>query len=135
MEQKDQRTRDGGSAILGWLVRVSVVLAVLGVIAMDGISIASTRLQIEDAADSAARAASWTARTSPNRAVVINSAAQSLSQKHGDYALDPNSVRVGRDRSVTLTVSRTAQTVLLHRIKPLAKYGEFSFTSTQKSDN
>ena len=135
MEQNGQKSPDGGSAILGWLVRVSLVLVVLGVIAMDGISIASTRLQLEDATDSAARAASWTARTSPNRAMIIDSAAASLAQKKGDYVLDPNSVRVAPDRSVTLTVSRTAQTIVVHRVKPLAKYGEFSFTTTQRSNN
>lgn len=125
---------DAGSAIAGWLIRVSLVLIVLGVVAMDAISVGSTRFQVEDAATQAAAAASSAARTSANnRHTALVAAQDSLLRSGQDFSLVDNAVVVTTDSAVTVTVTKTAQTLVLWRIKPLAKYGEISYTTTQRA--
>src|SRR6476469_6633079 len=94
---------DRGDIVLGWLVRVVALLAVVGVMAFDGLSIASSRLSIEDQARDAARAAADTCDTEPNATIVLN----------------PKTFSVDRSGIAHVTVTRTAPTFVVRLIPPL----------------
>jgi hypothetical protein len=52
------RGRDGGYFTVGWFTRIVLTMAIIGVFAIDGISLALGHVRIQDAASQAASAAS-----------------------------------------------------------------------------
>lgn len=113
---------DRGEVISSWLVKITVVLALIGIAAFDGISCMVLRMQTQDAAQSAAASAlpSNSARTSPKAA--YETAQATLTEEHPGWTIDPASVTVGPDGAITLSVTGEAKTLVLGRIKQLKKY-------------
>ncbi len=113
-------TSDRGDIVLGWLTKLVVVLSLLGLVGFDLISLGSTRFQAEDHAQSAVRAAART-WSGPASLQAAYEAAVAEVVQHGD-TIDPQSFSVAPDGTVTLTLLRTAPTLVVEKVPPLANY-------------
>lgn len=122
---------DRGDIVLGWLTKLVVTLAVLGVLGFDGISLVSTRFQAEDHAQTAARTASAAYRSTPDLQAAYDAAVAEVAP-HGD-TIDPTSFSVGTDGATTLTLRRTAATMLLEKVGPLRDWAQVETTVTGRS--
>lgn len=125
----DMRARgDRGDIVLGWLARVIGVLTVLGVLGFDAISLTTTRFAAEDHARTAAREAAATyAQTRALQAAYDAALAQTLPVGE---TVDAASFTANAEGEVTLTLHRTAPTLLLERIRPLRDWATMSVTAT-----
>lgn len=110
-------TSDRGSIVLGWLTKLTLSLAVLGVVLFDVIAITSARFTAEDHAQEAARAASAAYRT-PADLQVAYDAALAVVAVHGD-TIDAETFTMTPEGAVTLTVRRTAPTLVVEKVGPL----------------
>lgn len=124
MVSTDLRTPSGdaGGIVLGWLTRLTVVLAVLGVIAFDGISVVSARMSLEDAGTTAAQSASETWQRTHDIRAALASAQRSATEANADTTVVDNSLSVDADGTAHLTVTRVASTIVARHIGPLRRW-------------
>ena len=123
-------TSDRGSIVLGWLTKLILVLSVVGLLGFDLISLGTARLQAEDHAQAAARAAVQ-AYSGPRSVQPAYDAALAEVVAEGD-SIDAPSFSFAADGSVTLTLRRTAPTLLVRKISALRKHAEVSRTVTHR---
>ena len=112
-------TSDSGSIVLGWLTRLVLVIAVLGLIGFDGIALVKTNFAAADHAGSAAVAGAETYRQTKNvqqayDAAVVAASGDTIDPK--GFTVDPTTGKVH------LTVTEDAVTLWLHKVGPLKKY-------------
>jgi hypothetical protein len=105
---------DGGSIVVGWLTRIIVVFAVLGVLGYDGVAIIQGRVNVSDEADQIAQDAhdTWSDGHSVDRAYATardEAAARGDSAPAAGFTIDP------RTGLVTVKVVHTVQTLLVKR--------------------
>lgn len=125
--------RDRGEIILGWLTKVAIVLVVIGIIAFDGISSAVLRMQVKDAAQNSAKAAVNDSTTAlPSQQMAFQRADARLKEQHPDWTIDPASVIVMSDGSVTVTVTGEARTLVAGRISQLDNWTSAQATETAR---
>lgn len=117
---------DRGDIVLGWLTKLVAGLAILGLIGFDAISLGLARFQAEDHAQVAARAASADFRSSKNLQAAYDAALAEVAE-YGD-SIDPQSFTVTPEGAVTLTLHRTASTMIVEKIGPLRDWAEVSRT-------
>jgi len=121
--------RSAGFIVIGWLTRIAVSLAIIGVIAFDVISIGSASLTVSDAANGTAIAARDAYNNTPaNRAAALM-AADRFADAHG-VTLDTSRFVISRDGRITVTVTKRASTVVLEHIPPLAPWALRTGTAT-----
>lgn len=110
------RGRDAGDIVVGWLVKLVVVLSVAGVLVFDGVSFGVAELAVTDTAVKAARAASddLMAGRTPQQAFVT--ATDVAVTDHGFNEVPAEDFAVTRTGDVTVTVVRTTPTLVLHWI-------------------
>lgn len=121
-------TGDRGDIVLGWLTKLVVTLSLVGLVGFDLVSLAATRFQAEDHAQSAVRAAA-AAYDGPLDLQRAYDAAVAEVAEHGDV-VDAPSFRVAADGSVTLTLRREAPTLLVEKVGPLRKHAVVTRTVT-----
>ena len=121
---------DRGDIVLGWLTKLVAVLAVLGLLGFDAVSLALARFTAEDHAQTAARAAAE-AFSQTHVPQTAYDAALGAVVTHGDR-IDPASFATAQDGSVTLTLSREAPTLLLDRVPQLRQFTRMSATATAR---
>ncbi|HEX5511395.1 MAG TPA: hypothetical protein VFX41_06745, partial [Actinomycetales bacterium] len=97
-------SRDTGDIVLGWLTKLVVVLSVVGLIAFDGISIATARLSVEDQATAAAREASRAFQQTRNVQAAYDTAVATAIEADPLNAVPPGAFRAQQDGTVTLVV-------------------------------
>lgn len=128
-----QRLPDGqgerGDIVLGWLTRLVAILAVLGVIGFDGVSLAQARFQAADRATTAASAAADAYKTSHDLQAAYNAAYATLSP--GD-TIETKTFTVAPDGTVTLRLHHEAPTLLVSKIGPLRKWQDAVETGEAK---
>lgn len=124
---------DRGDIVLGWLTRVTLVLAVLGVIAFDAISIGTTRMTVQDQGDAAARAASETWLRTHDANASLAAATQSALEGNPLNVVIATSFRVEPDGTARFRIRRQASTLLVQRIGPLRKIATVSAPATGRS--
>jgi hypothetical protein len=95
--------------ITGWFTRVVVALAILGVLAFDGLSVVSAHFGTSDDAQAAALAAASVSKQSGVNGAAA-AAQQSLSRGE---TIVPGSLQVAADGTVSLRVRRTARSLVL----------------------
>ena len=109
--------RDEGAIVLGWLTKLIVVLAVLGVLAYDGISILTANISTSDRANTLASEAADDVKGMKDinkaYAVIVAEA-----EEHGD-TIEPQDFRVGPDGHVTLVLRTDAASVWMTHVAPL----------------
>lgn len=117
--QRRRARDDRGGIVVGWLVKVAVVLGLLGLVAFDGISLAMARVGAADVAQTAATDAAQV--VSPGKTYDPGALLQAASSEVDPtvYTVDPTDITVSADGSVSVTVHREATTLLLYRIGPL----------------
>jgi hypothetical protein len=123
-------TSDRGGIVIGWLTKLIAVVSIGGLIAFDLISLGTSRLQAEDHAHTAARAA-VEAYGGPRTVQVAYDAALAEVLADGD-TIDAQSFAFAADGSVTLTLRRTAPTLVVRRISALREHAEVTRTVTQR---
>lgn len=121
---------DRGDIVLGWLTKLVVTLSVLGVIGFDLVSLGAARFQAEDHAQAAARAASAEYKSTKDVQKAYDAAFAEVAQ-HGD-TIDAPTFAVGPDGAVTLTLRRTAPTMLVEKIGPARQWAEVDVTLSAK---
>lgn len=120
------RGNERGDIVLGWLVKLAVILALVGVIAYDAFAIAYNHVAASDDARSVANAASdvLILKNASKRAA-IETAEDRASTRGVD--LNVEELVINRDGSVEVTVHRSVDTIVTKYLGPLADYA----TSTQ----
>jgi hypothetical protein len=116
----DLARRDSGSIVIGWLTKLVVAIAVVGVALFDSISIGAARLGATDDASAAAEAAGASYRTSHDVQAAYQAALETLPSS--SESLPPQQFVVQSDSTVDLVLRRTTNTLLARRIGPLKKY-------------
>ena len=112
--------RDTGSIVIGWLTKLMVAFAIVGVALFDSISIGAARLGATDDASTAAEAASANYRSSHDVQQAYRAAVDTLPSD--SESLPPQQFLVQADGTVSLVLRRTTTTLAAHRIGPLKKY-------------
>ena len=125
---------DRGDIVLGWLTKLVVVLAVLGVVAFDLVALGVGRLQAEDRAAAAARAAVSSWSSSKDVQAAYEAALARVAEDGGalEDTIDPGSFRVDPDGAVTLTLRHTATTLVVEKVGPARPWATSSVTTTAR---
>jgi hypothetical protein len=110
--------------VIGWLTRVTVTLAVLGVLLFDGAALLVGRVSTADTADLAAQAAAdtWSSTRSYKASLL---AAQTAA---GADEIVPDSLRIASDGSTVVAVHRELSTLAVQRVPRLEELGSVSET-------
>lgn len=117
---------DRGDIVLGWLTKLVVTLALLGVVGFDLVSLGAARFQAEDHAQAAVRAANESWKSAPDLQRAYDAALAEVVE-HGD-TIDPQTFTVGADGNITLTLRRTAPTMVVEKIGPARSWAEVDVT-------
>lgn len=111
---------DRGSIVIGWLTKVAALIAIVGVLLFDGISVGVARMNGADDASSAASAANFEWTQTHNVQEAYNAAVGSLS--HADETILTREFTIDPDGTVHLLLRRTATTLVMGKIGPLKRY-------------
>jgi hypothetical protein len=119
-----------GSIVLGWLTKLVVGLSLMGVLAFDGIALVQAHFNAADHANTAAKTAASTYKSTKNPQAAAVTAAN-LAAENGETVSD---VVVAQDGVVSLTLHKTVtKTLWMHRIGFLKKYTEISSEAKGKA--
>ena len=116
--------------MIGWLVRVVLVIGIVGLVLMDGIAVGSARMNVDQDAHDAANAVRDANVRGTSYQQLVGVAEASLLKSSPDDVLVKDSLVIAADGTVTLKVERTATTLVLGKIKPLAKYAQTTATAS-----
>lgn len=116
----DFARRDNGSIVIGWLTKLMVATAIIGLVLFDSLSIGAARLGASDDANTAAEAASSDFRQNHNVQSAYQAALETLPSD--SETIPARRFVVQPDGTVDLVLHRTTTTLVVHRIGPLKKY-------------
>ena len=122
---------DRGDVVVGWLTRLIVVFAIVGVCLIDVVSVVQAHFGAQGDADLAATNASTAYAVRHNTADAY--AAAVMVASGNEETIDKHAFRVDRAGNVTLKLTRTAQTVALEHLPPLRKFGVITTEGTAKA--
>ncbi len=103
---------DSGSIVVGWLTRLVLTLAILGLVTFEVLSIVVAKVQLQDTGSTAAHAALDSYLANPNATLAYDTAA-TYATAH-DAKIVKKSFVITAD-SVTFELKGTAPTLLLYR--------------------
>jgi hypothetical protein len=111
---------DRGDIVVGWLTKIVVAIALVGVCAFEVVSIAVTKVSTKDDATTAAFEASqnWFDNGDLQQAF---DTAEAYALEHGG-TVDPETFDVASDGRVTLTMRKEATSLILRRISAAKKW-------------
>ena len=112
---------DRGDIVLSWLVRVIALLAVVGVMAFDVLSVGSSRLSIDDQATTAARAAADSWAASHDLQGAFDAAWRSATEADATNDVDVKSFSIDAGGVAHVTLRREAPTFIVRLIPPLRR--------------
>ncbi|MDQ1748835.1 MAG: hypothetical protein QOD07_3098 [Frankiaceae bacterium] len=119
-ERRGWATGDRGGIVIGWLVKLVVVVVLVAVVAFDAISVGVSRLNGTDDANAAALAGATVWQQTHNEQSALDAAEEAVPDSH--ESLVPNSFSIAADGTVHLELRRQAKTLLMFRIGPLRRY-------------
>jgi hypothetical protein len=125
--------RDRGDIVVGWLVRVVVGVAVVGIVLFDTISVGAAKMSVTDQAAAAARAASDDWLTRHDQQAAFDAAWDNAVDANATNRVDTRTFRVEQNGTVHLTVRRTAPTLVLGLIGPLKHWADVSAEGVGRS--
>ena len=120
---------DEGGIVTGWLLKVTLALMVLGILAYDGVSLAYTKVATSDDARYIAQGASEAIvlqRADDEHAI---KAAEDRAESRG-VTLGAKDIVIAEDGSVRVHVTKTANTLIASRFGALDKYTRTDETYT-----
>ena len=116
----DTHARERGSIVIGWLTKLVVVLAVVGVILFDVVSVSAARIGAEDDASKAAEAAGFEWRASHDIQTAYQAALNALPSD--SESIPAKSFVIDNTGIVRLVVHRETRTMLVRHIGPLKQF-------------
>jgi hypothetical protein len=116
-----------GDVVLGWLGKLVVALILLGLIGIDGVSLAQARFQGADRATTAASAAADAYKSTKDLQRAYDAAFATT--QDGD-TIETKTFAVAPDGEVTLRLHHRAKTLFVKRIGPLKHWTEAVETGT-----
>lgn len=114
------RVGDRGSIVVGWLTKLVVLFAVLGLLGHDAVKIVVANFAAADDAGVAASAAADTYAAKKDIRAAYAAAVDAVAGKGDTVATE--GFTVAADGRVTLTVERTPTTLWMKHVGPLKKY-------------
>lgn len=119
-------TRDEGAIVLGWLTKLVVVLAVVGFLAYDVVSIVTATFSTSDRANTLASEAADDVRSYKdiNKAYSVIAAE---AEADGD-TIRPQDFSVESNGEVTLVLRHETTSLWMHRIAPLRHFLQVTAT-------
>lgn len=116
----DHARHDAGSIVLGWLTKLIVAIAFVGVALFDSLAIGAAHLGASDDANTAAETAAANYRISHDVQAAYQAAVETLPSDAESIA--PQQFVVEPDGTINLVLRRTTTTLVAHRVGPLKKY-------------
>jgi hypothetical protein len=120
---------DSGAIVLGWMTKIVVVAAIVGVIGFDTISVGLAHLSTADDASNAVQAASQIYETTHNLQLAYNAAAKTLKPSE---SLEVKGFAIQPDGTTSLTITNTVRTLLLERSAKTGKLAVVTVATTGK---
>ena len=120
-------TRDSGSIVLGWLTKLAVTLALLGLLAFDGIALVTANFSVTDQANTVAGIAADTYKSTHDVQASYDAAVAEAAKNNETVEAKTFLVRPA-DGHITLTLHKQATTLWVHRVSFLKKYIDVSGT-------
>lgn len=118
----DARTlRDRGSIVAGWLVKLTLILAVIVVVGYDVLAVTYNNVRTTENARAIAQEAS-SALYLRNAGYKQASLAAEAKAAALEMSLNPDDLIFHPDGSIEVTISSDVQTIAAHRIGPLEEY-------------
>ncbi|MCU1595852.1 MAG: hypothetical protein JWO12_3244 [Frankiales bacterium] len=111
---------DAGLIVLGWMTKLVLTMAVLGLIAFDGISVLTATFSAADRATTYANDAAVLYRSNKN--IDTTYAAIVAEAKANGDTVDIRTFSVAPDGNASLTMHHTAHTIWMDRVSFLKKY-------------
>lgn len=111
---------DAGSIVLGWLTKLVLLFAVLGLLLFDGIAIGVNNVTAQDDANLAAQAAAEAYKNTHDLQAAYSAAVAAVAADNEKVL--PRSFVIAADGSVHLVLQRETRTLVLHYVKALRKY-------------
>lgn len=124
---------DRGDIVIGWLTKLVVVTALVGLVGFDTLSVGVAKVSVSDDATTAVEAASTAWQSSRHNIEAAYRSAQESLPSQVDEQVDVAGFAIDPDGTVHLTVHKKARTLLLYRVHKLAHYAEVSASATGKS--
>ena len=112
---------DAGGIVLGWLLKLGLILAVIVIVGYDLVAITYNKVATAEDAKSIARAAYDAKVLSRSTSAEATKSAQEQARAKG-ITLEKSDVVYAADGSIEVTVSRTVDTLVAHRIGPISDY-------------
>jgi hypothetical protein len=122
--------RDRGDLVLAWLIKLSVTLAVIGLLLFDGVSIVVAKVGVQDDASLAAREAADAADRGADVQGAYDAAVEALADQASPSVVETSTFTIAPDGSATVTTTRTASTFFLKHIGLLDEWVKASATAT-----
>lgn len=120
---------DAGSIVLGWVTKLAVAGALVGVIGFDGISVGLAHLNSQDDANAAVQAASQAYQQTHDLQVAYNAAVKAVKPSEEVGTAD---FTIAADGTTSLSLTNTAHTLLLYRSKSTGKWAAVKVHATGK---
>lgn len=114
---------DRGGIVTGWLLKIFVVFAVIGIVVYDAVSMTMAHVTASDDARSIAQATSDALIVRNLSAERALEAGQDRAAEH-NVVLGPKDLVITKDGTVTAHIHRSANTVVAFRIPRLKDYVE-----------
>ncbi len=121
-----QGADDAGSIVIGWLTKIAVIAAIVGLAGFDALSLLVTRIGVVDQGEFAARTASETWKNTKNVQTAYETALDTVTQANVGNDIDAKTFEIDEDGTVHLRVDREATTLVLHRIGRLREWTTIS---------
>jgi hypothetical protein len=119
---------DDGAVMLGWFVKIAVMIALVGTVGFDGISIAQAHARAEDTATAAADAAQQAYALHSKVAEAQHAADQVALAAEASVA--PHGLVMHPDGSATVTITIVAHTALIGHLPGTDKLVDVTATAT-----
>jgi Tfp pilus assembly protein PilX len=122
------RAGDRGAILITSLLKFVVIVAIVGVIGLDAISLTTTQVRLHSAVQEAAQVghdAYANSHSSPTTVQQVDLYAK----RHG-YTVPANGIVIAADGTVTVTLAAKAQTIAAHYLSALNKYVDPQATAT-----
>ena len=122
-----------GDIVLGWLSKLAVVFALAGLVLFDTLSIGVTSVHLADHGFYAAHEASATWAATDDLQKAYLTATRVAAEQDPLDIVDPKTFRVDPDGTVHLRLSRTATTLWVSRVGPIAEWANIEREASGRS--
>ena len=120
---------DAGSIVLGWMTKLAIAGALIGVVGFDSISVGLAHLNTADDAESAVQAASQTYQQTHNLQAAYTAATKAVKPSE---IVGTTDFTIAADGTTSLSLTNTAHTLLLYRTKSTSKWADVTVHASGK---